>query len=430
MKILHINTYDSGGAARAAIRLHLGLLEYGIDSRLMLRYKSKSISRSFVFRSPPVPIRISQRIIIKIRRILTELWILKIRTQPDKIETSLEEIFAHRPKGLELISLPLSTTDITKSDLYLEADIIHFHWVANFLDWQSFFQVNKKPIVWTLHDQNPFFGFEHYDERYFGINKFGFPLIREKNITEKELSEKWLSFKKHTFPTSLNLTIVAPSMWLLNSSIISDLFNNFPHHYIPNGFQVDIFKPLDKKFSRSVLNLPIEKKIILFVAESISNSRKGFNFLKEAFSLLRNESNICICAIGSIESKDSFEKIIYLGDISNEELMAVAYSAADVFVIPSLEDNLPNTMIESLLCGTPVIGFPVGGIQETIIDSNNGYICSEISVNALVERIKYYFLNMEVFNSDKIALDAREKFALNIQAEQYIKLYKDLLPDI
>jgi glycosyltransferase involved in cell wall biosynthesis len=172
--------------------------------------------------------------------------------------------------------------------------------------------------------------------------------------------------------------------------------------------------------------LPLDKKIILFAADIVENSRKGFAFLQKALEKIQNE-NILSCAIGSKTQLDNHNNIIALGRIVDERLMAIAYAAADVFVIPSLEDNFPNTMIEALLCGTPVIGFPVGGIIDAIDDEINGYICSEISVNALKETIEKFLENPNFFDRSKIAQNAKEKYALSIQAKKYIDLFQQIL---
>lgn len=134
-----------------------------------------------------------------------------------------------------------------------------------------------------------------------------------------------------------------------------------------------------------------------------------------------------MCAIGSKTQLEQKENLIELGKIVDERLMAMAYSAADVFVIPSLEDNLPNTMIESLLCGTPVVGFPTGGICDVVENGKNGYLCEEISVQNLYEAIGWTLENLNSLNRYLISNDAIQKFSLNKQAEAYKKLYHFVL---
>ena len=181
-------------------------------------------------------------------------------------------------------------------------------------------------------------------------------------------------------------------------------------------------------FSREVLGIPKDKKVVLFVAESLNNNnRKGFIFLKMAFEELA-DNNLVLCAVGNnkiaIESKIN---LIELGSINDEKMMSMAYSAADVFVIPSLMDNLPNTVLESLMCGTPVIGFPIGGILDMVQNEINGYITNDISSESLKETLLNFLNNHVTFSATEIRTKAIEKYDLLIQANQYINLYKSVL---
>ncbi len=138
-------------------------------------------------------------------------------------------------------------------------------------------------------------------------------------------------------------------------------------------------------------------------------------------------SSLALCAVGSKSELEENNKVIELGKIHDQRLMAMAYSAVDLFVIPSLEDNLPNTMLESLCCGTPVLGFQTGGIVDAIVDGVNGLLCDEISVNSLVYGLKRFVSGEVVFDRDAISKTASERFALDKQANAYIKLYKEIL---
>ena len=339
-----------------------------------------------------------------------------------------------RPKGLEYYSFPQSSFDITKTSAYKDADIINLHWVADFLDWKSFFKRNTKPVVWTLHDQNPFLGIDHYDERFLGIDDRGHPIPRERTALEQKIEARVCAMKKEILSQVDNLSIVTPSKWLYESSRKSELFGRFPHHHIPYGYDTSIFKPYDKRFCREVLGLPQDKILLLFVSDLVGNNRKGFAYLLRAIEQL-NESmlaKVSLCAIGAggIASNSKYaESVTQLGQIHDERLMAMAYSAADAFVIPSLEDNLPNTMIESLLCGTPVIGFNTGGIPESVVDGVNGYICPEISVSGLITTIEKFIDKPHTFEEEEIASRAKEQYGLEKQAEAYASLFGRILAD-
>lgn len=423
MKILSINTLSNGGAAKACIRLHQGLLQEGIDTKLL--FKNKTVNNI------PETYRIEYRKKTNWGTILRN----KLRNylpRPDKTPISRQEqkeFIQSRPSELEIFSYPFSDIDITSSKLYQEADIVNLHWVANFLDYPGFFLVNTKPVVWTLHDANPFLGGEHYAERFFGIDDRGYPVPRNYTKREVKESDKIIDLKRNVFQETCNIHIVAPSQWLKKESENSELFGKFPHHHIPYGFPTDVFKPLDRELCRDVLDIPKDKFVVLFVSESLSNFRKGYTFLKRSIDNLSDKypEKLFLCAVGGHNRADKQNNILELGTISDERLMAVAYSAADVFVIPSLEDNLPNTMIESLLCGTPVIGFPTGGIAETVVNSFNGYLCPEISVSSLQETIEQHLLTHNEFDREAIRNEAVDKYSLARQAKKYISLYNSIL---
>lgn len=412
---------STGGAAKACIRLHLALLESGVDSYILFKHKTIETPKSSEFKKPQPLIR--DRVKKTTFRILDKFGL----SFKDKNDERLLKVAEFHPKGLEIISLPFSECDIFNSIQYLEADLIHLHWVANFLDWESFFRKNKKAVVWTLHDQNPFLGYEHYDERFNGIAEDGLPNLRIKSRQELLNARIWLKFKEQTLLNAKNINIVAPSNWLFRESNKSYLFNRFSHHHIQNGFPTGVFKPLDKKFSREVLNIPAKNKVLLFVADHINNQRKGFEYLLRALEQLDCIDDLTTCSIGNPLGVDFPNDLINLGRVEDEKLMAIAYSAADFFVIPSLEDNLPNTMIESLLCGTPVIGFPTGGIMETIENGFNGLLCKGISVSELKTTIDFCLRGSLEFDRNSIALDARVKFNMEKQAKSYIDLYKKIL---
>lgn len=424
MKILIVNTYDRGGAANSCKRLHLGLLLEGITSNILLKIKQNNWSNSFCFKQPPPTISKFVRIKNKVKRILTELKLYN----KHNVSVNNEQVFLiGRLKGLEMFSFPNSDSDITQSENYNEADIINLHWVANFLDYQTFFEKNKKPIVWTLHDMNPFSGGEHYEEKYLGIDESGYPNNREISEEENRFAKENTVIKMQALSKIDNLTIVAPSEWLADQARKSEVFKGIPVFCIPYGLDSEVYARRDKNYSRELLNIPKDKKVILFVADSIDNNRKGFIFLKKAFDLLA-DSNLVLCAIGEKNSNlETPVNVLELGSIHDERLMSVAYSAADVFVIPSLMDNLPNTVLESLMCGTPVIGFPVGGIPDMIQNGVNGFITEEISVNSLVETINKFLNNPDCFNEMEIRENAVKKYDQKVQAKKYIDLFEGIL---
>lgn len=424
MKILIVNTYDKGGAAKACKRLHSGFLFEGVTSKVLLRFKQNNWVNSNCFKQPQQTLTSFDKVRNKVKRILKELKLY------DTINVSNieEQLFlSDRDSRLEMFSFPDSNLDVTTSELYKEAEIVNLHWVANFLDYTSFFKKNTKPVVWTLHDMNPFTGGDHYIEKYMGIDESGFPVKRVISEEEIRLAKGNIAIKIKALSNVDNLTIVAPSEWLAAEARTSEVFKNKKVYCIPNSLDSEIYAPRDKNYSRDLLNIPKNKKVILFVADSIDNNRKGFVFLKRAFEQLA-DSNLVLCAIGNKSSElDSIDNIYELGPVFDERLMSIAYSAADVFVIPSLMDNLPNTVLESLMCGTPVIGFPIGGIPDMIQDGVNGFVAKEISVNSLVETLNKFLNNSSCFDGVEIRNDAIKKYDQKIQAKKYIELFDSIL---
>ncbi|WP_299060591.1 glycosyltransferase [uncultured Polaribacter sp.] len=414
MKILIVNTYDNGGAAKASLRLANGLRKRGVKVDFLLKRK--------------IDLTLNTHVLELKRTTIFKKYISKVKRKLKKYnfyQSKYDKFLTERSNNLELFSLPNSSFDITASPLYKEADIINLHWVSEFLDFSTFFKNNSKPIVWTMHDMNPFSGGEHYEEIYLGINDNGFP--KKRILSTKELSffEKIKKIKKTALLDVNNLHIVSPSQWLANKAKESELFKNMPIHCIANSIDTSIYKPKNIKESKEYFNIPEEKKIILFVADSITANRKGFVFLERAIKSINNK-DVVLCVIGKNNLKTNFSNIIELGVLKEDHLMSLAYSAADVFVIPSLMDNLPNTVLESLMCGTPVIGFPVGGIPEMIQNGVNGLITKEISVGALIETINQFLDNIYKYKREDIFKDAFDKYNLDIQAKAYENLFKSI----
>lgn len=422
MKVLIVNTFDRGGAANACKRLHIGLLEGGVESKVLLKNKQNNWSQSFL--SPPkrTTPSLPEKLRTKSIRILKEL---KLYSPPKK--QKLETPFLpNRSEKLEMFSFPYSNYDITESPLYQQADIINLHWVANFLDYKSFFLKNAKPVVWTLHDMNPFLGIDHYTEKYIGMDRHGEPISRSISKEESKINRDFVDFKKDCIEQIENLTVITPSRWLATEVSKSEVFMGRNVKVIPYGLDDKVFSPRDQKTSREILNLPLNKKIILFVADSVANHRKGFSYLVKALKEFQTEETL-LCAVGSKIKLRSNDNLIELGEIKDERLMSVVYSAASVFVIPSLIDNLPNTVLESLMCGTPVVGFPVGGIPEMINHNKNGLLTEEVSVNSLVKALKNVIDNPEMFDRKEIRRAAKEKYDKKVQATKYIELFNEIL---
>lgn len=407
MKVVHLFTYMGGGAGRAAIRLHSALKDRDVESRCLFLEKGEETNDVY-------------RFVKRIYIFQLALRVLKKMGIPIGIEQSNDYRIRKYKRKFELFSFAKTQyTRLFENKLINECDIVHMHFVSNFVDYGTFFKAIKKPIVWTLHDMNPFQGGFHYknDEIKFAEKLNG---LDEQQYQLKAKALKSLDNE--------SLTVVGPSKWIMNNSKQSKLLGRFKHAHIPNGIDTSIFKIRNKKECRIDLGILSEKSIILFVAESVSNHRKGFDRILDLVEDKRLRDAYLFVAVGDVRSSDQNDAILYLGSINDEYKMSLAYNAASIFLLPSREDNLPNTMIESLCCGTPVVSYAVGGISETIHDGENGFLCKDNTVEALLQVLTNNCLeNDHKWNNLAIAKNAQEKYSSNIQAEKYLELYKNLV---
>jgi GT2 family glycosyltransferase/Flp pilus assembly protein TadD/glycosyltransferase involved in cell wall biosynthesis len=421
-KIVHICTHDFGGAGKAAYRLHKGLQPISVASTMLVVNKKSGDPSVKVF---PVQYLGSMTQGLNISYHESPLWL----QQMHRWETELAK-YPNRPAGLEIFSGELSNIQLEQIQEIKDADIINLHWVAGTLDYITApLALKDKQIVWTLHDMNPFTGGCHYSgtcekykERCGACPQLG-------STIEDDLSRKIWN-KKHYAFQNLDINIVTPSKWLAKCATQSSLLSGFSVTVIPNGFPLDIFKPYPKTEIRKALSIPVSARVILFGADSIVNSRKGFVYLLEALKGLPSikENVTVVLTFGNLPKgiKINTKHTIHsLGSITDENKLALVYSAADVFVIPSLEDNLPNTVVEAMACGVPVVGFEVGGIPDMIDHKKNGYLAKPKDIDDLLEGIKWALFSAD--GDTNISALCREKagkkFALEAQANAYKELY-------
>lgn len=392
MKILHISTYDQGGAFKAAYRIHLGLLQQGIESKFLVLYKY-SFNQDCVSYLESIPI---------IQRIF------------ESLKTRIFNFYFSRKYGKNATAFIIRTPyGLHKHKLVLSSDIINLHWVVKFIDIPTFFTYIKKPIFWTLHDLSPISDGFHYTN---DIHK----ITRNLKAYNHRIKLQYLAKVS-------NLTLICPSRWIMEKAEKSPFIQEHKKIFLHYGLDFKLFKPQKSNMVKKKLGLSKNSNILLFIADNITDKRKGLKYLLEALSLLR-VGNIELISVGGgkAEIGDGI-KHIHLGFISDPVYLSTIYSAANLFVIPSIEDNLPNTMLESLACGTPVVGFKVGGIADTIIDGQNGYLAEEVTPKALADTIRLAITNSAKFDRNKIRKEAQSQFELFIQANKYIKYYKDSL---
>lgn len=418
MKILTLNVSDTtGGAARAAYRIHHVVCAAGVEGEFLVKYKQQkdpkviSTDRFDNYKSLKIPFRWVQR---KIKNKLQQLrW---------KPYSQREEVFLSDLRGSNLHGA------LQK----LDYDILHLHWInLRFIDIHDLAKINK-PIVWTLHDCWPFTGICHYFyncERY--IQSCGCcPHLHSQNT--KDLSHKVWREKMKVF-SNLNIHVVCPSNWLANAARKSSMFKHFPVSVIPNPIDSNFFIPADKTEACHLLDLNPAKTYILYGAiNALNDSRKGFIEFKKCMQYFEenyNSINIVILVFGSNEKANLDLKNIAQKDLGmlNDQQLLAAYRAANVMIVPSLSENLSNIIMESLSCGTPVVAFNIGGNSDMIKHQQNGYLAIEEDIKDLACGVKWCLDN----NSDcKLSDSARkavlDNFTTQIVSKRYINVYSAL----
>ena len=410
-KIVHISTSIYGGAGIAAYRIHLALLAQGVNS-LFLSLNNTELIKDCSIQSKNKSL--IEKLINKIK------WRLKfhfniIVDRKERFIYSLDKISPLL--NCEIATLPFSNYDVLKHSACQDADIIHLHWVAGILDYTTFFKNNTKPVVWTLHDLNAFQGIFHYKNDEIVNEDF----TRKFDNHISNLKTKILKNRK------CNLSIVSPSKWLLEKANNSIVFSNIKSLCIYNPIDNIFFENVGTLIDKKSLGISADSTIFLFVSQNVKNYRKGYDLMIGALKKVANKS-ITLLVIGEMKKIDIPEiNIIFLGSVVDNNFLKHYYSIADAFILPSREDNLPNVMLESLACGTPVLSFNVGGMAEIIKDGFNGLKAKEINENDLAKTILNFIKNKHQYCSAEIKTEAYNLFNNLGIANEYIKIYKTVL---
>ncbi len=410
MNILIVNTSDiDGGAARASYRLHKSLLAQDIDSQMLVQSKS----------SDYFTVLTENKKLNKYLNILRPI-----------VDSLPVRYYKGRTKTLFSPSW-FGFGNIVDKINEINPDIVHLHWVCGGMMTIEDIARIKAPIVWSLHDMWAFTGGCHYDEDCNGYEKECGKCKVLGSDKENDLSRKIYNRKNKTFSKIENMTIVGLSKWLSDCAQSSALLKEKKHINLPNPIDTKIFKPFDKEKARELWSLPQNKKLVLFGAMgATSDPRKGFGKLSEALHKLTYK-DVEFVVFGSSEPQESQNfgfKTHYLGSLHDDVSLVTLYSAVDVMVVPSLQENLSNAIMESLACGTPVVGFDIGGNGDMIEHQKNGYLAKSFEIDDLaygIERV----LNAEDY--DELCQNAREKvlkeFDSVVVANKYIELYEDIL---
>lgn len=409
MKVLHITSSSKGGAGIAALRLHKALCEHRVISgylsaNLTIDFNNEIVVDDFFRYEKP-------SIFKKIRAKFQKYFLFTRRQKATQQFISMKQKLE-----CEMATLPYSNYQLHSHPLVQEADIINLHWIGGILDYPSFFEKCQKPIVWTLHDMNPFQGLFHYknDE-----------LLNSKIVGGFDLEMKQI--KRKAIQSVKNGIIVSPSKWLLEEAKKSDMFIGFSEEYVPNAIDLELFKFQDKEALRKIRSIENDEFVILFVSDILKNFRKGFDLLTEALLNLKN-IKVTVLAIGKgVIPEIGDLKIISLGEINSPLEMAACYGMADVFILPSREDNLPNVMLESFACGTAIVGFPIGGVSEHVKENLTGILAKEITGLSLAETLEKFYKTRNDYTNSVIRKYAEENFSFKRQANDYERVYNKIL---
>lgn len=415
MRVLVVNTSEkTGGAAVAASRLVDALNNNGVKAKMLVRDK---VTEDITVVGLP-------KKLLAQWNFLWERWC----------------VFCHlhfSKEHLWEIDMAVAGSDITKMREFKEADIIHLSWLnQGMLSLRGIRKIIRsgKPIVWTMHDLWPATGICHYAR---GCNRYAStcgncPLLPHKGF-KNDLSAKVFRRKQNIYQQG-NIYFVSCSKWLEKQAMVSGLFTGQRITNIPNPLDVRVFCPQDKAEARLRVGLPANKNIILFVSQRITDERKGMKYFVEAIDKLvekypQMKNNSAIALLGGHSEDMTFALPSYaLGYVSEEKQIVNVYNSVDVFVLPSLEDNLPNTIMEAMACGVPCVGFKAGGIPEMIEHQKNGYVANYRDADDLANGIHWV---LEEADKDFLVEGCLRKVMHNYSqhavALRYIEIYNEAM---
>ena len=389
MKVLLVSNSISGGAGKACLRLYEALIGSGQEAKILLLEGGESIDPNIVSFYPRV----------------RDLFLRQMTCFP---VTFLRHFLIgdYRRK----YRLPSSIHRMERHPLIEWADVINLHWVADFVDYSNFFgRIGDKPVVWTMHDMLPFASGYHYETERPSVNlRAERRIAKAKNVAIKEA----------------NLSIVAPSSWLLGVSEKNKTFAGLLHRHIFNGLPLDTYRPLEKSIARRILGLPEDKRVLLFTAAGVNAKRKGGHLLMEAIRRLNNKNLVFVSVGGGSMDVGAQLEHRHLGAFADEISMALCYNSADVVVQPSIEDNSPNIIIESFACGRPVVGFDIGGVSELIDDNALGVLVSQLNGEALANGIEEALETN--YSVNRIWKDASNRFSYAQLSTNYLSLFEEV----
>ncbi len=447
MRVLIVNTSErTGGAAVAANRLMSALNNNGVKAKMLVRDKETDNVNV-------VDLRCKWW---QMWSFLWERWCIFWR-------------LGFKRKHLFEIDIANIGTDITTLREFKEADVIHLHWVnQGFLSLSNIRKIiaTGKRVVWTMHDFWPATAICHYPQDCTNYKDGACQSCRLlqgdsalSDSSSRSLSESSsCSSSRKASPTCLsarvwqrkadayscgNVTFVTCSRWLKEQVEDSLLLKNNVVTDIPNPIDTRVFCPHNKEEARRALGLPTDKRLILVVSQRVTDPRKGMSYMIDAVETLANEQakvserqtniqrnlreNVGVVILGG-HAEDFIDRMtlpVYpLGYVSDPRMIVSVYNAADVFVLPSLEDNLPNTIMEAMACGVPCVGFRVGGIPEMIDHRVNGYVAEYKNAADIAEGIRWVLQDADREELTRNALHkVHTTYSQQAVATKYVEVY-------
>lgn len=413
MRVLIVNTSERiGGAAIAANRLKDALNNNGIKAKMLVRDKQTD-------QISVVP--------------LDKSWLHAVKFVWERFCIWMANGFhKHRLFELDLANVG---TDITRLPEFKEADVIHLHWInQGFLSLGDIAKIvsSGKPIVWTMHDMWPFTGTCHYagECRNYEKECHHCPVLYSGG-SAGDISNQVFKKKEKLFAQA-HIHFVACSQWLEGLARESRLLKGQEICNIPNAINTQLFHPKDKESSRRKLNLPLDKKLLLFGSLKITDKRKGVDYLVEACRCIQQKypdlcGELAIVTMG--HAGDAYQSLfpfpVYSLDyVSQERELVEVYNAVDLYVTPSLQDNLPNTIVEAMACGVPCVGFQVGGIPQMIDHLHNGYVAEYKNARDFANGIHWALVEDDYKTLSEWAVrKAVDTYSESHVAKQYIGVY-------
>lgn len=392
MNILHIATKDTGGAGIAATRIHFALnaLPNGVNSKMLLLWKAKE----YAVQDNVIKYATTKGFRGKAPYYLT--WLNRKIYPKFKFRKSEINSFYY-----------YSAFCTEKHELIEWADLIHLHWTNGFVNPKRFFKKVKKPVIWTFHDMTPFSGGNPYESGIFKNNLIAFNDFLKK---KKELLINHGKVYGHaTSPTFRNKAVKDYKTFPMKEVFV-----------IPYPLHPDTYGLTSKGDARKKLSIPNQKKVILFVAADVKNDRKGVKFLLTDCIIKKYQ----LVMVGAKNPElNKYKEIIQLGNLTAEELNT-AYSSADLYVTPSIEEAFGQTIIEALYCGIPVVAFKTAGANY-IVNKKNGILAKEITTNSLLEAIEEALTTK--FSAHRISFEAKERFNPEVIGEKFLRVYNNIL---